>query len=93
MIPPWMNWYAILTMATPLCTLLGIEELITLTRQAMEAEDNHPELLMPFFGLALILFFAYCYPIARWTIRLRLSELRRRTSWPRRTCPTPISRR
>ncbi|MEM7190684.1 MAG: amino acid ABC transporter permease [Pseudomonadota bacterium] len=70
MIPPWMNWYAILTMATPLCTLLGIEELITLSRQAMEAEDNHPELLMPFFGMALILFFAYCYPIARWTISL-----------------------
>ncbi|MEM0991041.1 MAG: amino acid ABC transporter permease, partial [Pseudomonadota bacterium] len=70
MIPPWMNWYAILTMATPLCTLLGIEELITLSRQAMEAEDNHPELLMPFYGFALILFFAYCYPIARWTISL-----------------------
>ena len=70
MIPPWMNWYAILTMATPLCTLLGIEELITLSRQAMESEDNHPELLMPFYGFALILFFAYCYPIARWTIRL-----------------------
>ena len=70
MIPPWMNWYAILTMATPLCTLLGIEELITLSRQAMEAEDNHPELLVPFYGFALVLFFAYCYPIARWTIRL-----------------------
>jgi len=70
MIPPWMNWYAILTMATPLCTLLGIEELITLSRQAMEAEDNHPELLLPFYGFALILFFAYCYPIARWTISL-----------------------
>ncbi|MCY4291028.1 MAG: amino acid ABC transporter permease [Roseovarius sp.] len=70
MIPPWMNWYAILTMATPLCSLLGIEELITLSRQAMESEDNHPELLMPFFGFALILFFAYCYPIARWTISL-----------------------
>ena len=70
MLPPWMNWYAILTMATPLCSLLGIEELITLSRQAMEAEDNHPELLMPFFGFALILFFAYCYPIARWTIYL-----------------------
>ncbi|MEM9063774.1 MAG: amino acid ABC transporter permease, partial [Pseudomonadota bacterium] len=70
MIPPWMNWYAILTMATPLCTLLGIEELITLSRQAMEAEDNHPELLVPFYGFALILFFAYCYPIARWTIAL-----------------------
>jgi len=45
MIPPWMNWYAILTMATPLCSLLGVEELITLSRQAIEAENNRPELL------------------------------------------------
>lgn len=57
-------------MATPLCSLLGSEELITLGRQAIESEDNHPELLMPFYGFALIWFFAYCYPIARWTIRL-----------------------
>ena len=70
MIPPWMNWYAILTMATPLVSLLGVEEIITLSRQAMEAEDNHPELLMPFFGFALLIFFVYCYPIARFTIRL-----------------------
>jgi len=70
MIPPWMNWYAILTMATPLVSLLGVEELITLSRQAMESEDNHPELLIPFFGFALIIFFVYCYPIARATIAL-----------------------
>jgi polar amino acid transport system permease protein len=70
MIPPWMNWYAILTMATPLISLLGVEEIITLSRQAMEAEDNHPELLVPFFGFALVIFFAYCYPIARFTLRL-----------------------
>ncbi|WP_371227282.1 amino acid ABC transporter permease [Roseovarius sp. 2305UL8-3] len=70
MLPPWMNWYAILTMATPLCSLLGIEEIITLSRQAMEAEDNHPELLVPFFGFALMMFFLYCYPIARLTMRL-----------------------
>jgi len=70
MIPPWMNWYAILTMATPLVSLLGVEELVTLSRQAMEAEDNHPELLIPFFGFALVIFFAYCYPIARITIAL-----------------------
>ena len=70
MLPPWMNWYAILTMATPLCSLLGIEEIITLSRQAMEAEDNHPELLVPFFGFALVMFFIYCYPIARLTIKL-----------------------
>ncbi len=70
MIPPWMNWYAILTMATPLCSLLGVEELITLTRQAMESADNHPELLVPFYSFALLIFFAYCYPIARLTVRL-----------------------
>jgi polar amino acid transport system permease protein len=70
MLPPWMNWYAILTMATPLVSLLGVEEIVTLSRQAMEAEDNHPELLMPFYGFSLVIFFAYCYPIARWTLRL-----------------------
>ena len=70
MIPPWMNWYAILTMATPLVSLLGVEEIVTLSRQAMEAEDNHPELLIPFFGFALLIFFVYCYPIARWTLKL-----------------------
>ncbi|QIE57129.1 amino acid ABC transporter permease [Pikeienuella piscinae] len=70
MIPPWMNWYAILTMATPLCSLLGVGEIITLSRQAMEAENNQPELLVPFYGFALVCFFLYCYPIARLTIRL-----------------------
>jgi polar amino acid transport system permease protein len=70
MIPPWMNWYAILTMATPLCSILGTEEMVTLTRQAMEAEGNRPELLMPFYGFVLVLFFLYCYPIAKLTVRL-----------------------
>ena len=65
-----MNWYAILTMATPLISLLGVEEIVTLSRQAMEAEDNHPELLIPFFGFILVIFFAYCYPIARYTLSL-----------------------
>ncbi len=70
MIPPWMNWYAILTMATPLVSLLGVTELVTMSRQAMEAENNHPSLLVPFYGFALIIFFAYSYPIARLTIAL-----------------------
>ena len=70
MIPPWMNWYAILTMATPLCSILGVQEIVNLSRQAIEAENNHPELLVPFYSFILLIFFAYCYPIARWTIRL-----------------------
>lgn len=70
MLPPWMNWYAILTMSTPLCSLLGVNEIISLTRQAMESEGNRPELLVPFYGFCLVLFFAYCYPIARFTTKL-----------------------
>lgn len=70
MIPPWMNWYAILTMATPIVSILGVEEMLNLTRQAIEAEDNHPELLVPFFGFVLAIFFVYSYPIARLTVRL-----------------------
>ena len=70
MIPPWMNWYAILTMATPIVSILGVEEVLNLTRQAIEAENNRPELLIPFYGFVLLIFFAYCYPIARFTIWL-----------------------
>ncbi|WP_136439309.1 amino acid ABC transporter permease [Pacificoceanicola onchidii] len=70
MIPPWMNWYAILTMATPIVSILGVEEILNLTRQAIEAENNRPELLVPFYGFVLLIFFVYCYPIARLTIRL-----------------------
>ncbi len=70
MIPPWMNWYAILTMATPIVSILGVEEVLNLTRQAIEAEDNQPELLVPFYSFVLIIFFLYSYPIARLTVRL-----------------------
>ena len=65
-----MNWYAILTMATPLCSIMGVEEAINLAQQAMVAEDSRPELLAPFYLFLLVIFFVYCYPIARWTIAL-----------------------
>jgi len=68
MIPPWMNWYAILTMATPLCSIMGVEEAVNLAQQAMAAEDSRPELLAPFYTFLMVVFFIYCYPIARWTI-------------------------
>ena len=70
MIPPWMNWYAILTMATPIVSILGVEEILNLTKQAIEAENNRPELLIPFYSFVLLVFFCYCYPIARLTLRL-----------------------
>lgn len=70
MLPPWMNWYAILTMATPIVSILGVDELLNLTRQAIQAEGSRPELLIPFYSFVLLVFFLYCYPIARITVWL-----------------------
>jgi polar amino acid transport system permease protein len=69
MTPPWMNWYAILTMATPLISIVGVNDAMTLTQDALAAEQRS-ELLMPMYGLLLVFFFIYCYPIARWTAYL-----------------------
>jgi polar amino acid transport system permease protein len=67
MLPPWMNWYAILTMATTLISIVGVSDSMTLTGQALAAEGGRSELLIPMYGLLLVLFFVYCYPIARFT--------------------------
>ena len=70
MLPPWMNLYSILTMATVLASIVGVSEVMTLTGRALSAEGGRPELLAPFYGFVLLLFFIYCYPIARFTVRL-----------------------
>jgi len=69
MIPPWMNLYAILTMATTLISVVGIQDSMTLTRAALVAEAR-TDLYLPFYFLLLLMFFAYCYPIARFTLML-----------------------
>ena len=69
MLPPWMNLYAILTMATVLVSIVGVNEMMTLTQRALSAE-NRPGLLLAFYSYVLLWFFVYCYPIARWTVRL-----------------------
>jgi polar amino acid transport system permease protein len=69
MLPPWMNLYAILTQSTTLASILGVTEVLTLTRNVLGAEGR-TELLMPFYGYILVWFFLYCYPIALYTKRL-----------------------
>ncbi|MEP3276234.1 MAG: amino acid ABC transporter permease [Stappiaceae bacterium] len=70
MLPPWMNLYSILTMATVLASIVGVSEVMTLTGQALAAEGGRTDLLAPFYSFVLLLFFIYCYPIARWTVYL-----------------------
>jgi polar amino acid transport system permease protein len=69
MLPPWMNLYAILTMATPLVSIVGVQEAMNLTRAALNAEAR-ADLLIPMYLYLLVWFFLYCYPIARATVAL-----------------------
>ena len=69
MLPPWMNLYSILTVGTVLASVVGVSEVMTLAGDALSSE-NRAELLMPIYFYILVWFFAYCYPIARWTIYL-----------------------
>jgi len=70
MIPPWMNLYAILTMATTLTAIVGVSEVVTLAGQVQAAEGNRTDLLAPLYGYVLLFFFFYSYPIASMTSRL-----------------------
>ena len=47
MLPPWMNLYSILTMATVLASIVGVSEVMTLTGQVLSSEGGRPELLAP----------------------------------------------
>jgi polar amino acid transport system permease protein len=66
MTPPWMNLYAILTVATPLTSVVGVSEAMTLTGDILSSEGRS-ELLVPMYLYLLLWFFLYCYPIARAT--------------------------
>lgn len=68
-LPSWMNLYAVLTMATPLVSIVGVNEVMSLTRAALSAESR-VELLIPMYLYILCWFFIYCYPISLATARL-----------------------
>ena len=69
MTPPWMNWYALVTMATPLVSIVGVNDAVTLTRDALAAAGR-TDLLIPMYLWLLVWFAAYCYPIALLTQKL-----------------------
>ena len=50
MLPPWMNLYAILTMATVLASIVGVNEMMTLTAAGAVRRERGPELLLPFYS-------------------------------------------
>ncbi|AOK63889.1 amino acid ABC transporter permease [Burkholderia ubonensis] len=72
MLPPWMNLYASITMATALASLVGVHDLLDTAQVASNTVARADFTVVVYFTV-LGLFFAYCYPIARFT---RLLERR-----------------
>ena len=70
MLPPWMNLYTLVTMATVQASIVGVTEMLTLIAQVHAAEGGRPDLLAPLYGFAMLCFFIYCYPIERFTLYL-----------------------
>lgn len=70
MLPPWMNWYALLTLMTPMAAILGVSEALGNTQAAMEAAGSRPEFLIPFYVFLMTIFFVFIYPISLVTRRL-----------------------
>jgi polar amino acid transport system permease protein len=69
-LPSWMNWYAMLTLSTPIASIFSVREAVASSQAAMEAAGARPEFLFPFYLFLLCLFFAYIWPIAVWTRKL-----------------------
>lgn len=68
-LPNWMNLYAVLTMATPLVSIIGVDDIMGYARSALSAEGR-PDVLIPMYLYVLCWFFIYCYPISLLTSRL-----------------------
>lgn len=69
MLPPWMNVYAGITMSTALASLVGVHDLVDTAQIASNTVARTDFTVLVYF-IILALFFAYCYPIARYTRQL-----------------------
>lgn len=70
MLPSWMNWFALLTLMTPIAAILGVNEALGNTQAAMESAGSNPELLIPFYLFLMSIFFVFIYPVSLFTKRL-----------------------
>lgn len=61
-----MNLYASITMATALASLVGVHDLLDTAQVASNTVARADFTVVVYFTV-LGLFFAYCYPIARFT--------------------------
>ena len=68
-LPPWMNTYAVPFMATPIVSIVGVDEAMGFTRAALSSM-NRVDILIPMYLYVLCWFFVACYPLGLLTRRL-----------------------
>ena len=68
-LPPWMNTYAVLLMATPIVSIVGVDEAMGFTRAALSSM-NRVDMLIPMYLYVMCWFFIVSYPIGLLTRRL-----------------------
>jgi len=64
-LPPTVGLYCIVTMSTALASLVGVREALGLAREILAAEAR-TDLLLPVYGLVLLAFFAWIFPLSLW---------------------------
>ena len=69
MLPLWMNIYCILTMATTLVSIVGVNEVLTYAHN-VKASIDRIDILVPLYFMIMLWFFLYSYPIAWYTKKL-----------------------
>lgn len=69
MVPPTMNLYCTLTMATSLVNIVGVQDVFTVTQNILTTEQT-PGLILPAYGATLVLFFVYVFPVSLVSRRL-----------------------
>lgn len=62
-LPPAMGLYCVVTMSSALASLMGVGELLSVSREVLAATAR-TDVLLPLYGLVLALFFVYIFPLS-----------------------------
>lgn len=58
-IPNWVGAFIVTTLASSVASLVGVDELVGRSNSVINATS--PELMIPVYGLAMLIFFSFCF--------------------------------
>ena len=75
-VPAWGTFLLIVVIASSTASIIGVGELVSRSNSVVNAVSD-PGLLLPVYLLAMLVFFAFCYPLVALLERLRRGLVRR----------------